>query len=439
MQKNKPLTLRRNFSWTFLGNVTYAGCQWGMLVVLAKLGNPEMVGQFTLGIAVTAPVIMFTNLQLRVVQTTDAKHQYAFGDYLGLRLLSTTLALVIITGISFLGGYRWETSLVIFLIGLAKALESISDVFHGLLQQHEQMDRVALSMFIRGLLSLILLSLAVYITGSVVWGSIGLVIAWALVLICYDLNSGASILNLSLDQLQNRQFIVFKSLVLPQPHWHLETLRNLAWLAMPLGFMMMLFSLNTNIPRYLIEKYLGSQELGIFAAIAYLMMVGHQVVIALGESASPRLAKYYCAQDSKAFRQLIFKLIGIGAFLGCVGVVLATVAGKEILTILYSPEYALQSDLFVLLMVAATISYVSILLGYGMTAARYFRIQIPLVASSAIISVMVCFWLLPIMRLRGAAIALIVSASLQVVMSLGVIIQALKRINKNFFNKYYLK
>jgi hypothetical protein len=32
-----PLSLRRNFSWTLAGNVVYAGCQWGMLVALAKL------------------------------------------------------------------------------------------------------------------------------------------------------------------------------------------------------------------------------------------------------------------------------------------------------------------------------------------------------------------------------------------------------------------
>jgi len=73
------LSLRANFSWTFVGNVVYAGCQWGMLVVLAKLGSPETVGLFALGLAVTAPVIQFVNLQLRGAQVTDAAHEYQFG------------------------------------------------------------------------------------------------------------------------------------------------------------------------------------------------------------------------------------------------------------------------------------------------------------------------------------------------------------------------
>ena len=87
-------SLRANFSWTFVGNVIYAACQWAMLVVLAKLGSPEIVGQFALGLAITAPVIMLTNLQLRAVQATDAKRAYSFGDYLGLRLAVTPLALL---------------------------------------------------------------------------------------------------------------------------------------------------------------------------------------------------------------------------------------------------------------------------------------------------------------------------------------------------------
>ncbi|NLE39325.1 MAG: hypothetical protein GX621_14995, partial [Pirellulaceae bacterium] len=34
----KPLSLRRNFSWTLAGNLVNAACQWGVIVVLAKLG-----------------------------------------------------------------------------------------------------------------------------------------------------------------------------------------------------------------------------------------------------------------------------------------------------------------------------------------------------------------------------------------------------------------
>ncbi|MEZ2238841.1 lipopolysaccharide biosynthesis protein [Microcoleus sp.] len=460
MQQLKPLTLRRNFSWTFTGNLVYAASQWGMLVVLAKLGSPEMVGQFTLGLAVTAPVMMFTNLQLRSIQVTDAKGEYVFADYLGLRLIGTGLALLIIAGITLKAGYSWETSLVILAIGLAKAFESISDIFYGLIQQHERMDKIAIALMIKGPLSLLLLGLGVSVTGSVVRGAIGLAIAWAVVLIACDIRNGRLIVKSS--QKAQRENLVETRAIATQvgepaestenptnlplltpasqggekskhqllPRWHLKTLRKLIWLALPLGFVMMLISLNSNIPRYFIEQYLGERQLGIFGAISYLMVVGGMVVSALAESASPRLAKYYAAGNSIAFRTLMFKLVGVGAAIGGAGVLVAVVAGQEILTILYRPEYGQQADLFVWLMVAAGIGYVSSFLGYGITAARYFRIQMPLFALVTGSSAIACLWLIPSMGVQGAAIALIVGAIVQAVFSLGAIYHALYKIHQ---------
>lgn len=422
MQKSKPLSLRRNFSWTFLGNAVYAACQWGMLVVFAKLGSPEMVGQFTLGLAVTAPVIMLTNLQLDIVQATDAKKEYVFGDYLGLRFIGTAIALVAIAIITSFAGYRPQTSIVILLIAVAKALASISDIFHSLLQQHERMDRIAISLMIKGPLSLFLLALGVYLSGSVVWGVVGLVVAWAVVLFACDMNNVKLILN-----------------HIPPPRWHLKTLLNIVWLCLPLGFVMMLISLNSNIPRYFIEKYLGERELGIFAALAYLMVAGNMVILALGESASPRLAKYYVEGNSIAFRELLLKLVGMAAVFGVVTILAAQIAGREILTLLYQPEYAEHKDLFVLLMVSGAIGYVSSFLGYGMTAARYLRVQMPLFILVATTSAVACLWLLPTQGLIGAAIALIIAAIVQAVFSVGAIIHAIYRLNERSKKQYKIE
>ncbi len=419
MQELKPLTLRRNFSWTFIGNAVYAACQWGMLVVMAKLGSPEMLGQFTLALAITAPVMLLTNLHLRSVQATDARHQYVFGDYLGLRLISTGLALLMIAFITLSAGYLWQTSLVILLIGLAKAFESISDVFYGLIQQYERMDRIAISLMIKGSLSLLLLGLGVYISGNLLWGVVGLVVAWGIVLFIYDIGSGTLILNQT-----------------PQAQWHLGTQRKLVSLSIPLGFVMMLISLNINIPRYFIERSLGERELGIFAALSYLMVVGSMVVNALGESASPRLAKYYAVGDTMAFWQLLFKLLGIAAILGLTGVLIAIVAGRQILTLVYRPEYAEQTNLFVWLMIAAGIRYISSFLGYGITAARYFRIQIPLFVVVTSISAITCFWFVPKQGLLGAAIALNISAVVQLGLSLAIVIYALHRLKNNSENNH---
>lgn len=427
MPKNKNITLRRNFSWTFIGNVIYSGCQWGMLVVLAKLGNPEMVGTFTLGLAVTAPVMMFSNLQLRDIQTTDAKNHYLFNDYLGLRLITTGLALPIILWITLATGYKGETAIVIILIGFAKGLESISDVFYGLLQKHEKMDRMAISVMMKGPLSLLMLSIGTYISGSIVWGVLGLVIAWACILLIWDIPSYRWLINKFTSEGEIPDSLEGKT---AKPRWQLGTIRKLIWLSLPLGLVMMLISLNANIPRYFLEHSLGKKELGVFAALAYLIVAGNMVVSALGSAARPRLAKYYAGGNVSAYQKLLFQLVAIACLLGLSGILVAWVAGGQILTIVYQPEYAKYTELLIWLMVTAGIGYVSSFLGEGMTAARYFRTQIPLFIVVTSTSAIASCWFIPRNGLKGAAIALMIAEIVRIIFTLGVIFHAVHRIQR---------
>lgn len=415
----RGLSLRANFSWTFVSLLVYAACQWGMLVVLAKFGSPEMVGQFTLGLSVAAPVISLGSLQLRNVQATDAKREYGFGDYLGLRLTMMLLSTLAIVAIAALSGYRGATAAVVLLVGLAKVFEAISDIFYGLLQRHERMDRIAISIMIKGILSLVVLAGAVALTGSVLWGTAGLAAVWGVLLLFYDVRNGALVLRAA------RRHGAGADETMLRPRWRPRALLGLAWLALPLGLVQMLISLNVNLPRYFVEHSLGGYELGIFAAIAYIERAGLTIVSALGDAASPRLAHLYAAGDGRGFRALLRNIVLVGVALGVAGVLAALIAGRQILTLLYRAEYA-RPDLFVGVMIAVGISYVGWFLGYGMTAARYFRAQLPLFAVVTAVEALACLRLVPAQGLRGAVTALVVAAVVQIVGGLWVITRALR-------------
>src|SRR5260221_2573684 len=128
------LKLRTNFLGTLSGNVVYAACRWGILVVLAKLGTPQLVGEFVQALAITALIVVGAGLALRGVQATDAASEYPFGDYLLVRLLTTAAAGAVIVGIVCLSDYGWHTAAIILVVALAKAFESISDIFYPHLQ-----------------------------------------------------------------------------------------------------------------------------------------------------------------------------------------------------------------------------------------------------------------------------------------------------------------
>jgi len=406
----RALSLRANFSWTFAGNVVFAGCQWGILMVLAKLGNPLMVGQYALGLAITAPVIMLCNLQLRGVLATDARETYRFGTYLALRVWTTAAALVAILVIAVAARYQRETALVVVAVGLAKAVESISDIAYGFQQHHEQMDRIARSMMLRGVVALVAMGLGIYMTGSVLVGCAGVVAGWAAVLFGYDLRSSKASMH---------EIMAVRRTPL--------ALCSLAWTAAPLGIVMMLSSLNVNIPRYVIQHYAGERSLGLFAAVAYTMVAGTTVVGALGQSASPRLAQYYADGQIAQFYSLMRNLLAVGALLGLAGVTVAVTLGRMILSVLFRPEYATAADVLSWMMAAAAISYLASFFGYGLTAARQFKVQAPLFAVVCASVVVASFILVPHFALVGAAWATITGAVIQLVGSAAAMIRALSQ------------
>jgi O-antigen/teichoic acid export membrane protein len=402
----KGLSLRANFSWTFLGNVVYAASQWGMLVVLAKLGSPELVGLFALALAICSPIVIFTNLQLRNVQATDVRRGYLFGDYFGLRLVTISVALLIVLAVMVLSRDTVSQGLVIFFMGVAKSIEAVSDVFYGMFQQHERFDRIAKSMMIKGPLSLLVFGALVYWTGNVLWGVVGLALSWAVVL-TYDVRSGIMILDAEPEVSGE------PGIRAVHPRWRAVKLKELALATLPLGLTALLITLNPNIPRYFVQWTLGERELGIYAALAYLVVAGNTVVGALGQSATPRLARYYSHGASNAFRGLLLRLVGVGGLLGGAGILIALLAGRPVLLLLYSAEYAEHSDVFVWIMVAVGIGYVAAFLNCGLMAARYFKAQLPLFMLVTSVTAAACAWLVPQVGLLGAAWALALSLTVQ--------------------------
>jgi O-antigen/teichoic acid export membrane protein len=384
------LSLRANFAWTLAGNVVYAGCQWGIVVVFAKCGSPEALGQFSLALAITAPVLMFGSLQLRALLATDAKNAYRFGDYLALRLTTGAAAMLLIAAIA--ATYRLELFLVIVAVGAAKIVESMSDAIFGLEQKHDRMDLISISMIVKGLASLAMLAGAYYLTDSVVWASLSLLAVWSAVFALYDLPNA-------------------KKQGDCRPLWDGRRLLSLAVLGLPLGAVMLLNSLNANVPRYFLDYHFGERELGIFAALSYLATAGAQVTFALGQSAIPRMARSHANGDTREYWGLVVKLIGISLLLGILGIFVAACVGRPLLTVIYGPEYAEHGDSFTIVAFGAAISYLASAFGYAATARRRLKPQPFAMALTVIIACVFCWMLVPGGGVLGASWSLVAGSA----------------------------
>lgn len=250
-----------------------------------------MTGRFTLGLAFTAPFVMFANLQLRTLQATDSRCEFSFSEYLYLRLISAGGAMFIIAiSVMFLS-YSREAKAVILLIGAAKTFESISDIFYGLMQQREHMKPIAISMMLKGGISILALIVGIKLSGNLIGGVVAMAASWAFLLFVYDIRQGLRLLP---------THHIVRKVVRRRSVFHL------AWIGLPLGLVTLLASLNFSLPRIVLERYQGESSLGIFAALSYVQAAGSTVIRAFGQAAGPRLAKFYWSGDISGFRVLFF-------------------------------------------------------------------------------------------------------------------------------------
>ena len=402
--------VRGDFIWMSAGNIVFATCQWAMVSALAKLGSPEMVGVYALGIAVTTPPLMLAQLNLRSVIATDARQEHHFADYRDLRAISVSLTLI---GIAIFVVMRrsGQEALPILLIGLILGLQWMSDIYLGLLQARERIDRIAISVAMTGIVSLMALAITVRVSGSLNAGLSAVLLARLIVFLAYDSTNAV------------REYIPRSA---PRRHWggQLRILRT----SLPLGAVMMIGSVTPNLPRYFIAHLLGAGSLGIFSALASLMAAANLLINALGQASTSRLANLYSAGNALEFKRLTYGLIAAAAGLGLAGAIAASFIGPQVLTILFRREYAAHVDLLVTLAIAAAVTYIASLLGYAITACRCFSEQVPLQVATVAVAGITCALLVPRYGLEGGALALAAASLVQILGECMVLRSALQRI-----------
>ncbi len=414
-QPQAAASLRTNFSWMFIGNAVYAASQWAILSLYARLGTTDQVGQLVLALAVTAPIMAFFLLQMRVVQATDARREFQFGHYLALRIVALAAAFAVTFITCLVLNLPESSTAMILAVALSACADGLSDSAYGLLQQREQLGNIARSLMLRGILSITAIGLTFALTRQPVTAFLAGAVVRLLIVCGFDFRNVIALMRLDRESWR--------------PRWKWNRIYALAKLALPLGLVMMFIVLNNSIPRYYVEKHLDQSSLGIFGAISYLAVAGQMVVGAMGESVTPRLARAFARQDAAGFLRLYVRLAGMGAVIGLAGILFAAVAGYPILWVMYGPEYAAESPLLIWTMAAAAVGYVASFSGYAITSARYFRSQIPLFAAVAAANAVACSWLVPRWGLRGAALSLLISTVVQLLGTLLILGHGLLKIS----------
>jgi len=366
--------------WTLLGRLAQALAQAGLLVLAARLGSAQMVGDLALAMALCSPVMVVVGLQQRIVYVTDVKRRFGWTTHVRLRRWASASGVALV---GLMAATTWVPVSVGIALAIAvdKAGELAGDLHHATFQARGAMRLYAQSLGLRSVLGLTALGLTLAFTGSLALGLFAMAaMAWGVAAL-YDAPRS-------------------KPLRMRTGTGDLATLLAVA---APLGLVTFVDSITQHAVRIQVDTLLGTEALGHYAVMSYGATAGGAVVFSLGTPLLRRMAKQFAEGRRAAFASTTTRLVGLSTALGFAGVVFALLVGELFLVTVFGDEFAREASVFPWVMGAGAIQFVLGSLMHAINAAQRRRAQ-PWIYVAALGTALTVGWLrIPAHGLFGAA------------------------------------
>src|SRR5699024_6819684 len=181
---------------------------------------------------------------------------------------------------------------IILIVSLIKIFENLKEVPYGIYQKNENLKLLGISMGIYNILSLIMFYLIYFILHNLNMALLFSLISCVFSFVIIDkwfLNKYYDV-KLSFDK-------------------NIKIVKDIFILSIPLAFSSALGSLNTGIPRIVLEHQFGQYTLGIFSTIAYVLVIGSLFANSISQVFLPKLRKFFKENNKNAFEKLAKKMV----------------------------------------------------------------------------------------------------------------------------------
>lgn len=357
------------------GSAVQAASQFLILSVIARTGGAPAVGEYAYVLAIAAPVALISSFGLRHIVATDISGNYSFTTYLQVRLLGSSIVVVAVPLIVIALGNA-DLVGISLLLGCVKAIELNADLMFGLRYRNEKFGIANAALCIRSLLGALALTAALLFSNNLVYGIGALCATGIIAHIAFDYS-------MYCRSPQNS-------------HFNLKNTIPLIKTGLIFSSSLALAALTTSIPRLILGNNQGSDILGSFALLAYLVSAGAILVNSVGQTLSPRYASLASDKNKKGFISLLlssFWLISVAA-IGALFII--KTSGTEILSTLYGKEAAeVASPYFHLVIIAAAFFYASSLANSAINGLRAFKWYLPITSFTVIIATILSISMIP--------------------------------------------
>lgn len=403
------LSIKKNMLWNSSGSMVYLGCQWLITILAVRLSSDYSVaGTLALGMAVSNIFSPIGYYKIRVYQVSDLSGAYSPNDYIGFRLVTAAVALLVMVTYGSIACPQ-DQLLEIFLYGLFSFGPILVDVLHGIDQQHGRMDYIGKSLIARGFLSVFFFCVGIVLFESLAVSLLLMIIATFVAIAAYDIPATKRLVSSV------------------KPLFCARKIRRLAISCFPLVVALTLGNTASSVSRQLLSFFYGTSSLGIYASVAApvaIIQMGAQYIYSplIGE-----FAKYYAAKQGDDFLRLLAKTLGAIFALTAVLTLFFSMLGEPLLVLLYGIGIANYTYLLTPLIVCTSITALVWLAGDLLVVMRKNRLYLLVHCACFIVTAITAGPLLNTYGLNGASYCLIAGFSAGLTFALAIIILTCKK------------
>ena len=381
-------------AYSVTGQLSYVIAQMIVLAALTRFHGAEAVGAFGLAMAIATPVFLLANMGMRTGLATDVQRRFGFDSYLGLTLLTACLGVVGTVLIGRLLLTEPAAQGLLLVIALMKASESVSLLAYGAFQLVGRMERVALSLSLRGWSSALIFTLLLASGASVASAFMAQLVIWAAVAMLHDFPRASRLMTRHLTR----------------PTFAVRPLFRLAQENAPLSISAFLNAVMNALPRLIIERVLGLEAVGIFTVAAYFLQAGVMVVEAVNQALLGRFAIWRQAPETADTRRIIIRLLIIATALSLAGLTLVYLGGEWLLVAGFGPEFGGAAPLLMLMALALCTKLYGIVPQVVLHSDRRFFLYMIYQAVSVVLTFSLLVILVPLYGLTGAGTTILAVA-----------------------------
>ena len=383
--------LRKNFIWNIIGLSFNAFNSLFFLIVVKYFNGISEAGVFTYAFSLCALLYVLGCFYTRTYQIANYGNNKDINDFLSFRLVSCIICLLVGIVFCIINRFDLFKSLVIVVILLFRLLEAFSDCLYGQIQDKGRLYNVGISMFVKSLLSIIILIVLEILTHNLLIALLGIVVVNILVIVSYDrknFNEVKGKIKLKFDT-KNFKLIIKESA--------------------PIFIFTFLLIYMANSQKYVLTYYVPNDMQTIFGILimpsTMLSLIGNYLIMPFLTDLNKDIKEKEYTKFLNKTHLILLIMFGIG-----VVITIATYfIGIPVLNVIYQIDLAPYKMELLIIVFASVISAITIMFSNYMILVNKNVIQVILYSIIAVITTALNIIFISSNGINGAANAYLVS------------------------------